>query len=150
MKQAEGQIGMFDLDTAFGKTYPEPCPATTEKTSESSLKSSAGSKPQTLQYLDLTGGGGTLLGALWVTVSALPGASWTLNSGESPNVAAESHLWQILQDNPHPKYCLSARACQGVLNRAAKRGKALPQMLLEALQETVRLGDMSESVGLPE
>ena len=149
MKQAEGQIGMFDLDTAFGKTYPEPCPATTEKTSESSLKSSAGSKPQTLQYLDLTGGGGTLLGALWVTVSVLPGASWTLNSGESPSVAVESHLWQILQDNPHPKYCLSARAAQGVLNRAEHRGKQLPKILLEALTEAVRFG-MPESVGQSE
>lgn len=149
MKQAEGQIGMFDLDTAFGKTYPEPCPATTEKTSESSLKSSAGSKHQALQFLDLTGGGGTLLGVSWETITALPGASWTLNSGESPSVAVESHLWQILQDNPHPKYCLSARAAQGVLNRAERRGKQLPKILLEALTEVVRFG-MPESVGQSE
>ena len=64
MKQAEGQIGMFDLDTAFGKTYPEPCPATTEKTSELSSKSSAGSKRQVLQFLDLTGGGWNAAGCI--------------------------------------------------------------------------------------
>ena len=149
MKQAEGQIGMFDLDTAFGKTYPEPCPATTEKTSELSSKSSAGSKRQVLQFLDLTGGGGTLLGVSWETITALPGASWTLNSGESPSVAVESHLWQILQDSPHPKYCLSARAAQGVLNRAERRGKQLPKILLEALTEAVRFG-MPESIGQQE
>jgi hypothetical protein len=38
-----------------------------------------------------------------------------------------------LEENPHPKYFLSAKACQGILRRAAKRGKELPPMLKEAL-----------------
>ena len=138
MKLVAGQIGMFDLDSAFGKTCREVCPATAVKTSESSSKSSAESKTQRLQYLDLTGGGGTLLGQSWETVTALPGASWTVNSGESPNVAVESHLWQILQDNAPRKYYLSVRAAQGILRRAERRGKELPKALMEALTEMVR------------
>ena len=84
------------------------------------------------------GGGGTLLGQSWETVTALPGASWTVNSGESPNVAVESHLWQILQDNAPRKYYLSVRAAQGILRRAERRGKELPKVLMEALTEMVR------------
>lgn len=53
--------------------------------------------------------------------------------GESPSVAVESHLWQILEENPHPKYYLSARACQGILRRAEKRQKELPEVLRNAL-----------------
>ena len=36
------------------------------------------------QFLDLRAGNGTLAGALWETVTALPGAPWTPNFGESP------------------------------------------------------------------
>ena len=38
-----------------------------------------------------------------------------------------------------PRYYLSPKACQGILRRAEKRGKQLPQMLKEAL-EAVALG----------
>ena len=54
--------------------------------------------------------------------------------GESPSVAVESRLSQILEDSPLPKYCLSAKACQGILNRANKRGKELPPELEAALE----------------
>jgi hypothetical protein len=42
-------------------------------------------------------------------------------------------LSQILEDCPHPKYSLSAKACQGILNRANRRGKELPKELEIAL-----------------
>jgi len=32
------------------------------------------------------------------------------------------------------RYCLSAKACRGILNRAERRGKKLPAMLEEALR----------------
>jgi hypothetical protein len=32
------------------------------------------------------------------------------------------------------KYSLSKKACEGILRRAAKRGKTLPPMLKEALE----------------
>ena len=54
---------------------------------------------------------------------------------ESPREGVESHLSQILEDSPHPKYSLSAKACQGILTRANRRGKKLPEMLEKALIE---------------
>ena len=83
-------------------------------------------------------GGGSLLGASWETVSALPGACMTLNFGVCPSDVKESTLSQILDLNAPEKYCLSPRACAGILKRAEKRGKVLPDMLLDALTEVVR------------
>lgn len=51
-----------------------------------------------------------------------------------PNGVDASRLSRILEDNPLPKYALSERACLGILNRAAKRGKELPKELKEALE----------------
>jgi len=34
----------------------------------------------------------------------------------------------------HEKFCLSAKACAGILRRAEKRGKALPEALRIALE----------------
>jgi hypothetical protein len=63
----------------------------------------------------------------------------TLNTGECPSVARESTLSRILQANAPEKYYLSARACEGILRRAERRGKVLPPMLKEALDEVVSL-----------
>ena len=64
----------------------------------------------------------------------------TLNIGESPKDAEESTLSQILEENVPERYYLSAKACEGILRRASKRGKALPDMLLTALeQQMVRM-----------
>lgn len=59
------------------------------------------------------------------------------NTGESPNVVVESHLSQILEEAPLTKYYLSARACQGILRRAERRGKELPPMLKQALYDMI-------------
>jgi hypothetical protein len=42
-----------------------------------------------------------------------------------------------LEENAHPKYYLSARACEGILRRAESRGKELPKMLKEALLQMI-------------
>jgi hypothetical protein len=43
-------------------------------------------------------------------------------------------LWQVLERDSIPmKYYLSARACAGILRRAEKRGKKLPELLRLAL-----------------
>jgi hypothetical protein len=56
---------------------------------------------------------------------------------ECPNDGAESFslLSSILQspDEVDSKYCLSPRAADGILRRAARRGKQLPDMLNKAL-----------------
>ena len=63
----------------------------------------------------------------------------TLNTGECPSAARESTLSQILQANAPTKYYLSAKACAGILRRAERRGKELPPILKEALEEVVSL-----------
>ena len=131
---AEGQISIFDLDLQFGKTFPEPSVVTKEKISEQSSKKQRGLQTKPLQFLDLRRTNGILQEPSWEKVGQLPGESWMLNSGESPSVAVESSLSQILEDNPHQKYFLSDRACLGILRRAQKRGKELPAMLKDALE----------------
>ena len=69
----------------------------------------------------------------WEDDGALRGECSMRNTGESPNVAVESRLSQILEATPHGKYCLSSKACQGILRRAERRGKDLPPVLKAVL-----------------
>ena len=124
----------------FGKTYPVHSAATKERTSAASSKNSSTSATKNCQYLDLRTDAGILPERSWVTATASRGGSSTRNTGECPSVARESTLWQILQADAPEKYYLSARACEGILRRAERRGKALPPMLREALEEAVMLG----------
>lgn len=72
----------------------------------------------------------------------------TLKTGEKPSetavqemlsvwgphsVAEESRLSQILEANPLSKYNLTAKACLGLLRRAERRGKDLPERLKAVL-----------------
>lgn len=63
------------------------------------------------------------------------GECWTLSISESPNVVVESSLSAILEepDERLRKYFLSAKACQGILRRAGKRNRKLPEALELAL-----------------
>ena len=125
------------LDSLCGKTSPEPSRQTTEKTSEPSSQRSAQSAKKTLMYLDLRTGYGNLLGAYWETATALPGGCTTPKGGEFRNGDAGSTLSQILDLNAPEKYSLSPTACAGIIRRAEKRGKELPDMLKEALMEVI-------------
>ena len=125
----------------FGKTCQGLSVLTEEKISEPCWKNLPAWNNQTFQFLDLRVGGAD--GAkqeqspetdgLWL------GDSLTLNIGEFPNAERESLLSQILEDNVPQKYYLSARACQGILVRASRRGKKLPELLEAALRETIDL-----------
>ena len=134
----DGQMSIFDLDTCFGKMCVEHSQATKEKTLESSLKKQPKSQTKMPQFLDLRTGSGKPADASWQTDGALLGEYSMHSFGESPKEDVESLLSQILEDNPHPKYFLSAKACQGILNRANRRGKKLPQMLQEALEYMIK------------
>ena len=136
-EQLDGQISFFDQDLPSGKMSPEHSAATEEEISFPSSKRSARSVTSQLQYLHLTASG-NLLGVSWEMVGALPGESMTLNFGEYPSVARESTLSQILDLNTPEKYCLSPKACSGILRRASVRGKTLPSMLQDALEEVCR------------
>ena len=126
------------LDTYCGKTSQEPIQAIPGATSKPSSSRSAPSVTKEYQFLDLRTGYGNLLGAYWETVTVLPGGQSTLNTSESLKDAVESSLSEVLEMNAPEKYSLSAKACRGILRRAEKRGKQLPDMLREALMEVVR------------
>ena len=82
-------------------------------------------------------GDGALLAQSWEMGIPSLGECSTLVFGESPSVAEESGLWQILQARAPLKYYLSATACRGVLRRAERRGKKLPEILEKALKQQI-------------
>lgn len=85
------------------------------------------------QYLSLRKVNGQKPDALWAILSPSLGERLMPNTGVSPREESESSLSQILEETPHQKYYLSAKACTGILKRAEKRGRELPEILKEAL-----------------
>ena len=139
MKNENGKMEQMTLfpfspDSWCGKTCREPSHPQGAEISGPYSKKRAGSPTAPCLFLDLRPGGGNLLGPYWERDSPSLGASWTLNTGESPRDARESFLSQILEDTPLPKYYLSRKACLGILRRAAERGKGLPPQLKDALE----------------
>ena len=134
MPQEMEQMSLFDLDTQYGKMYPERTVQTEETTSEPSSKNSAGLPTTRFQFLDLRKDGGAALVPLWETDIQSLGARWMLNIGECPKDVEESGWWQILEDDVPLKYYLSEKACLGILRRSEKRGQPLDPRLKAALQ----------------
>lgn len=134
IEQMGGQVSLFAQDTWSGKMSQERSAATTEKTLPQSSKKRSKSpsrKPPLCLYLKRDGPQAV---ASWVTDGALLGEYSTHSFGECPKDGVESRLSQILEAEPHQKYCLSEKACQGILNRAERRGKELPPELKKALE----------------
>ena len=67
------------------------------------------------------------------TTELLPIESSMLNTGESPSAGAEYMLSAILVENPPEWSLLSEKALNGILTRASRRGKKLPDLLLTAI-----------------
>jgi hypothetical protein len=65
------------------------------------------------------------------------GGFWTLSTSESPSAAAASSLSDVLETpGPHlRRYCLSPKAAGGILRRARRRERELPDGLREAMDE---------------
>lgn len=64
-----------------------------------------------------------------------PTESWTLSLVDWHSGASVCGLSDILETGDHlQRYCLSPRACKGILRRAERRGKKLPEQLEEVLQ----------------
>ena len=86
---------------------------------------------------------------------AAPGECLTLNTSKlnhtlapSPSDGSVSSLSDILETGAHLlRYCLSAKACAGILHRAEKRGKVLPEVLRAALQ---RVADSKQTLSAGE
>ena len=112
----------YNLDGSFGRTCREFSPATEGATSRTSSAR--------------LGNAGILL----------PTGLWTLNGCEWTGCPAQFHrdagvcgLSDILETvGEHlRKYCLSLKACEGILRRAASRGKELPARLAAALKAQI-------------
>ena len=136
----DGQVSMFDQDIWSGKMSPEHSAPTKDKTSQPSSKKQSVSQSRKPPMFLCLKKDGLQQDASWENNGALLGEFSMHSFGEHPislyhNGVGESHLSQILEDSPHPRYSLSAKACQGILNRANRRGKKLPVMLEKALSE---------------
>ncbi len=128
------QVSLFGPDSWSGSRSQEHSAPTKGRTSGSSSKKSSGSRSRTrptFHYLQKESG--RWLTAGWGTDGPSPTEFSTHSFGEFPSVAVESRLSQILEDTPHQKYSLSAKACMGILRRAERRGKKLPPELEKAL-----------------
>ena len=149
-EQLDGQVGWFDQDTWSGKTYPEPSAAAEAKTSKQSLKKSSGSSKNTspicLMLSKAAGQSQDASTTKWAP-GALLGAYTTHSFGESPREENVSRLSQILEEQAHPKYYLSAKTCQGILRRAERRGKELPELLRIALERQSVSKSEQENLG---
>ena len=150
--ETDNQMTFFDQDLWFSRMSKNCFPQMTEKTSEESSKRRQRLPTVVPQFLDCRPDRlGLTQEPLWETDGLSLGGYMTDSFGESPssrlmarwsreahpNAVEDSVLSQILEDNPHPKYSLSPKACQGILNRAGKRGKELPKILHDALMEQV-------------
>lgn len=123
----------------FGKTCQERSVPTAAKTSGPCWKNLPAWNNQTLQFLDLRGGAdGAKPEQSPETDGLWHGDSSMLNTGEYPREENVSLLSQILEVNVPQKYYLSARACHRILTRASRRGKPLPDILRQALLDTIR------------
>ena len=129
----DGQASLFGPDLWCGKMSQEHSAPTKGRTSGRSSKKLRESSSRTPLFLDLRKTNGGQAGVFWETDGASLGAYSTRSFGASPSEGVESRLSQILEDNPHQKYRLSAKACAGILNRASRRGKPLPPELEAAL-----------------
>jgi len=78
--------------------------------------------------------GGGITQVFWMAMDGRSlGESWMPNTSESLRDAEECFLSQILQGDVPQKYCLSEKACLGILRRSQVRGKTLPEVLQNAL-----------------
>lgn len=144
IERTDGQVSLFDQDTWSGRTSLAHSAATKDATSRQSSKkqfASQSRKPPILKCLKTDGlrGGGT---EMWTDDGAWLGAYSTRNGGEFPNVVVESCLSQILEERRHTKYSLTPKACMGILRRAERRGKELPDALKTALINQAREQDV--------
>ena len=167
MSSVGEQMSLFDQDIWFGKTCLEHSAPTKEKISGASSKRQQGSSKRMPIYLDLRRGGGHMQEASSWMVGASLGSCMTHSIGECHSAERGFVYWQIsmgtpqnpfcleqnigdyprepnptllseiLQDDADPRYNLSAKACRGILNRANKRGKKLPDVLREALEAQI-------------
>ena len=118
-----------------GRMCRAPCPRMMGRTSGGSLPASSTSKHPRQMFLCLRMENGSEPERFWEIITLSRGAS------SMPRRVGESHkdggvflLSSILMVNVPERYSLSQKACLGILRRAEKRGKELPDVLRRALE----------------
>ena len=119
-------------DSPSLRTSPDCSPPPGAQTFEPSSRHSSVSATIPFLYLNLQRDDGCAPRRSWEIISPSHGAFRGRNTGACPREGIASSLSQILQPDAPVKYYLSRRACEGILRRAQRRGKALPPMLKEA------------------
>lgn len=151
MTETYEQITMFSPDLWFSKTSQDCTVPTEERISAPFWKKLHGSQNQPFLFLDMRGGDGSMPellsdpGGVWHGERMTQDGTAYLNGGVvslwSPTLMdylpRRSCLSAILEEDPDPKYTLSAKACAGILRRAVRRGKIakMPPILVKALEK---------------
>lgn len=159
----EGQESLFDRDTWFGRTFLGLIVPTEERISPPCWKKLFASQRQPFLFLDCrtsrsgqkpegssatdgasrgerttpnTGGfpSADVESAWWSILTDSPQGTSSLNVSEEPKILVLTKLSQILEENPDLKYNLTPKACAGILRRAERRGKKLPEALQTVLE----------------
>lgn len=113
----------LDCRTSRSGRKPEECSAT------DGASHGERTTPNTGEFPSADG-----VSAWWsILTDPLQGIS-SLNVSEEPKIPVPTKLSQILEENPDPKYNLTPKACAGVLRRAERRGKKLPETLKTVLE----------------
>ena len=122
-------------DGLCGRTCRAPCPLRMGRISAASSKASSASKNPKQMFLCRIRESGCQPERSWATIILLPGESSTQRRvGASHKDGNVYLLSSILMDNVPERFSLSPKACQGILRRAEKRGKELPEVLRLALE----------------
>lgn len=78
--------------------------------------------------------------------TTLPGECWTADTSESPNEGgAFSSLPDVLVADVPPRFYLSPKAAAGIIRRAEKRGRALPDELDQSLRTLSTSGEAEQT-----
>ena len=160
MNTTEGQTSLWEEAPAShsalqgagtaSKASPDSCSSTYAQLMSYAR---AGLSGRTFQELSLPKGlkarGGALSSACsesWRNSGmAFAGVFLTLSTSEWPSDADVCFLSDVLETRDVPqRYFLSPTACQGILRRAASRGKELPSPLKETLERVVASAALSD------
>ena len=115
----------------------------------------SGARPWEVLDVPVAVGGGRIKSGAWLNSGGVSGGrSWTTRVRDEwfPEARRESSLRDVLERRAVPsRYFLSAKACSGILRRAARRGRALPEALERALlgEDRRGKGDAECPVGVP-
>ena len=138
-----GQGGTTAVNGCYGKTFQELFPQTKEMTLDTFLD-----QWYKGMFLSLKTDGKTQESVSpKMETESWSGGCWTLNISESLNDDVESSLYSILEHGEGTRrYCLSPKACQGILRRAKEHSKVLPPLLEKTLQKMAALNGTQETL----